>query len=244
MVEKNVLLFDTGDILDIIDNSMLHAYVYKIYGILNYDAWISGDQDFIEGPEFFLNNLLTLKMKFLNTNIAYNGELIGENYTIYKFGNISIGVTGSINETFYRYLPPSAQKVFSFDNQKQSLLPVLQEMSTACDFNILLSHSGYRRDKELAVAYPELDLIVGAHSQTLIKKEERIGKTMLVQAGENGYRVGVLSLNFSEKKLKSVDNNIYLLKKTSSDHPEVKKLIQEYYHKRKIKNRLDNTINN
>ena len=222
----------------------LHQYVYKIYGMLNYDAWISGDQDFVEGPDFFLNNLLSLKMKFFNANITYKGELIGDNYTRYNIGNISIGVTGTINETFFRYLPPSVQKVFSFDNQKKSLLPVLQEMSTVCDFSILLSHSGYRRDKELAVAYPEIDLIIGGHSQTLTKKEERIGKTMLVQAGENGYRVGVLSLNFSEKKLKSVENKIYLLKKTSTDHPAVKKLIQEYYTMRKIKNRLDNTINN
>ena len=243
-VEKNILLFDTGDILDIINDSLLHHYVYKIYDILNYDAWISGDQDFIEGPDFFINKLLALNMIFLNTNITYKGDFIGSRYKIYKFGNISIGVTGSINDMFFKYLPPSTQNVFSFANQKQSLRPVLKKMNTECDFNILLSHNGYLQDKEIADAFPDIDLIIGGHSQTLIEKEEKIGKTILVQAGENGYRVGVISLNFSGNKLKSAENKVYLLRKKSTDHPMVKKLIQEYHNVRKNQKSLNDVNRN
>jgi 2',3'-cyclic-nucleotide 2'-phosphodiesterase (5'-nucleotidase family) len=47
--EQNVLLLDTGDILDIQKSRLLHNYIVKAYDYLKYDYWTPGDQDFVEG---------------------------------------------------------------------------------------------------------------------------------------------------------------------------------------------------
>ena len=65
LLNKNL----SGDILDIIANTLRHEYVLKAYQYMNYDAWIAGDQDFIEGIDFFNKNHMNLNMTLVNMNI-------------------------------------------------------------------------------------------------------------------------------------------------------------------------------
>jgi len=55
---------------------------------------------------------------------------------------------------------------------------------------------------------------------------------MIVQAGESGYRIGMLHLTFKNKSLNSYTNQLYLLDKHKSDQPEILQLIDEYHRKR------------
>jgi len=61
---------------------------------------------------------------------------------------------------------------------------------------IAVTHSGVAEDKELAAAVPELHLIVGGHSHTLIPEPLQIGKTWVVQAGALLQYLGILELGF------------------------------------------------
>jgi 5'-nucleotidase len=105
-------------------------------------------------------------------------------------------------------------------------------MSAQCDFNIVLSHHGFDHDRLIAQKYSRIDLIIGGHSQTVTKEPELVNKTLIVQAGENGFRTGVLTLFFNNKKLASINNQIVLLKEHDPDHPQIKKLIEQYKYKR------------
>ena len=49
-VHPDLLLLDSGDLLDIRPNALLHRYIIKAYGLMRYDAWTPGDQDFIARP--------------------------------------------------------------------------------------------------------------------------------------------------------------------------------------------------
>ena len=64
--EEDVVLIDAGDIFNIWKNSLLHKYTARAYELLNYDLWVAGDQDFVEGSDFFLNNLLQQQMQLVN----------------------------------------------------------------------------------------------------------------------------------------------------------------------------------
>ena len=231
--EKNVLLLDSGDILNIWDNSHLHRYIIRAYKILEYDAWMAGDQDFVEGMNFFFDYLLREKMQLVNTNISLKGELLGNKYLIKNINGIKIGITGTIDHSLHKYISEYSRGYIEFNDQKNALKPVLKEMSSLCDYIILLSHSGMDKDEKIAEIFPEIDLIVGGHSQTITDVPEKKGETLIVQAGEHGYRLGLLTLKFTGKKLQSYQNNLVLLKLNRPDHPEIKQLINEYYNERK-----------
>jgi len=51
------------------------------------------------------------------------------------------------------------------------------------DLFIALNHIGVSRDRELAEAVPELDLIIGGHSHTLLEEAEMVNGVLVAQAG-------------------------------------------------------------
>jgi 2',3'-cyclic-nucleotide 2'-phosphodiesterase (5'-nucleotidase family) len=227
-VEKNVLLLDTGDILDIISNKKKHHYILKAYEYMNYDAWIAGDQDFVEGIDFFQQQFLNLKMPLVNTNMIYKNKFFAKKYIYKTFEDITIGITGVINTEFKKYIYSDAKKYIQFIKPDKVLKSAIREMSAKCNFIILLSHNGMDNDRLIAQNYSGIDLIIGSHSQTITNEPERVNNTMIVQAGENGFRTGVLSLFFNDKKVQSIKNQLRLLKEKDLDHPEIMKLIEEY----------------
>jgi 2',3'-cyclic-nucleotide 2'-phosphodiesterase (5'-nucleotidase family) len=58
------------------------------------------------------------------------------------------------------------------------------------DLLIALTHIGIARDRELAAASPEIDLIIGGHTHVVLEHGERVAETLIVQAGSHGRYVG------------------------------------------------------
>lgn len=56
-----------------------------------------------------------------------------------------------------------------------------EHLSRQCDVTILLSHLGYQDDVEVAKRYPWLDLIIGGHSHTQLKGNERVNGVLITQ---------------------------------------------------------------
>jgi len=52
---------------------------------------------------------------------------------------------------------------------------------------VALTHIGYRSDQELAEAVPELDVIIGGHSHTLLETPELVNGVLVAQAGGGGH---------------------------------------------------------
>lgn len=229
---KYLLLLDSGDMLDIRPNRLLHEYVLKAYQLMHYDAWTPGDQDFVEGIGFFKNQMLTLPMTMVSANLRIDGKRAGTPWTEQMADGIRFGITGLISRETIRFLPDSIQGRLQIEETSASLEPVLAKLNADNDFIIVLSHGGIDHDRELATRFPQIGLIIGGHSQTIIKDPEKTGNTLIVQAGEAGNRTGVLRLEFENGKLISYNNMLYLLKKNDPDDPGVMKLIRAYHKKR------------
>ncbi len=73
-VEKDIVLVDTGDILDIVNNRLLHEFIVRGYDYMKYDYWVPGDQDFVEGSDFFRNTLLNMAGQLVISNLKYQGK--------------------------------------------------------------------------------------------------------------------------------------------------------------------------
>ncbi len=230
-VDKNLLLIDTGDILSTNINPRRHAFITKAYKYLNYDIWSPGDQDFIEGKKFFFESLIPQFKHTLNTNFEIEGEQFGETSIIKQIEGISIGFTATIIPEVEKYISPFRKMSVSIDSQLTSLTPVINDLKNKCDIVILLSHSGYDNDIELAKKFPEINLIIGGHSQTLLKEPARIEDTFILQAGKGGFNVGVLKIQFKDKKIDKVENKLILLDKSIENHQIIMTIIEEYKNK-------------
>ena len=230
--DNDILLVDTGDILDIVSNRLLHEYVVRSYDYMRYDYWVAGDQDFVEGSDFFNQKLFKMSGQLLISNLFYKDQQMGKTYIIRDFGKIRLGITGTIREDLSKFLDEPVQNDFTFDDQMSCLHQVIKQMQGKTDFILLLSHSGMDRDYQISEKFPQIGLIIGGHSQTLLSNPEKVGSTYITQVGESGYRLGVLQLNFKQKELKSIKNTVILLKKSMKDNLFIKNLINEYHQKR------------
>ena len=233
--EKNVLLVDCGDMLDIFENHLLHEYIVRAYRMMKYDFWTAGDQDFVEGISFFTQDMGDNIGQLISSNIRINGKNAGQTNAIRTFGKIRIGLTGTIRKDVNKYLDAKTKPFVTFEDQVNALRPVITDLEQKADYIILLSHSGDMRDTEIAAEFPQIDLIIGGHSQTLMPEPLRKNNTLITQVGESGHRLGVIKLDFSGGKISSVKSRVILLKKEMKSDPNMDELIKAYHAERSKK---------
>ncbi|WP_040203918.1 bifunctional metallophosphatase/5'-nucleotidase [Neobacillus jeddahensis] len=77
----------------------------------------------------------------------------------------------------------------------------LEPLRKEADFIVLLSHLGLHEDERIAVEFPEIDVILGAHTHHVLEHGKQIGNTMLGAAGKYGYFVGHMAIKMDEKKV-------------------------------------------
>ncbi|MEW6556874.1 MAG: redoxin domain-containing protein [Elusimicrobiota bacterium] len=233
------LLLDSGDILPPYCTDTMAEYLFKCYQLLNYDAVAIGDQE-LSYPGF-VQNCTNYQLPFISGNINYcEGDMcrfIAPHDKIIEKPNLKIAILSVTDEDVFALYPEELLKKLNILAVKDVLAGFLSENKRGVQFDllILLSHSGLDIDKKIAEEIPEIDVIVGGHSQTLIDKEPlKIGKTFIVQAGQDGQNIGKLVLKFDiTKKIASYQYEIVPLTKDIPDDPQVRNLINEY--KQKIK---------
>jgi 2',3'-cyclic-nucleotide 2'-phosphodiesterase (5'-nucleotidase family) len=70
------------------------------------------------------------------------------------------------------------------------------------DLQIVLSHCGLEEDRKIASQYQNIDMIVGGHSHTVLKKPLVTNGVMIVQAGQFGEYLGEVVIDFDVEKKK------------------------------------------
>lgn len=66
-----------------------------------------------------------------------------------------------------------------------------KQMRPCVDLLCSITHIGHQRDIELAKAAPEIDIIFGGHSHTVLQEPHREGKTYICQGGSHNRFAGV-----------------------------------------------------
>lgn len=224
--EANVLLLDAGDIFQ--GTPYFNFYggelEMKLMSEMGYDASTIGNHDFDAGIEGLQKQLVHATFPLINSNYDFSDTVMKGHtipYKIFEKGKIKIGVTGVgielkglVPEAAYRdtrYLDPIAHA-----NEMASFL----KNEAHCDYVICLSHLGYKyedakvSDIALAQQSKNIDLIIGGHTHTFMKKPDLVrnsdGKTVVInQVGWAGMVLGRLDIYFEnnyKKKCISCDN--------------------------------------
>jgi len=104
----------------------------------------------------------------------------------------------------------------------------MKKLTDQVDIFVLLTHQGADLDYEMAEKIDGLHLIVGSHSQSAIEKPEEVNGTLIVQAGKEGYYVGIAELIIKGKEVVGKTGRIDTMRLDMPDNPSVMNMIHEY----------------
>ncbi|MFD2918020.1 bifunctional metallophosphatase/5'-nucleotidase [Psychroserpens luteus] len=220
----NTLLLDAGDIFQ--GTPYFNYYggelEFKLMSMLKYDVATIGNHDFDNSIEGLYAQLPHAKFDFVSANYDFSNTVMDTHVKPYriiikdgiKIGIFGLGIEldGLVEKRMYKetvYLDPT--------EMAQEMTRVLKE-DEKCDLIICLSHLGYNyrnrpekiSDLKLAGITKDIDLIIGGHTHTFLKKPTVVknseGKNTLVnQVGCYGINLGKIDFYFDSNKNKAAN---------------------------------------
>ena len=221
--EKNVLLFDVGDIFQ--GTPYFNMYggelELKLMSLMQYDASTIGNHDFDNGLDGLVKQLPNATFPFINCNYDFSDTpMAGKTipHKIYIKDGIKIGVFGlgieleglvdkrmSGNTKYLDPITKAAEAAFYLKNDQK------------CDLVICLSHLGYKYENKkvsdvvLAKQSKNIDVILGAHTHTFLDtplsyKNSDNKEVLVAQVGWAGIRLGRIDYLFERKSKKRAAN--------------------------------------
>ena len=211
--EEELFLFDIGDFID-----RWHPYSEATKGRANiellnncgYTAVTIGNNEGVNLPHDDLDHLYdkanfdVLNANLFNANGSYP-KWVKPYHIYYTKKGTRIGVIGltAYFSNLYTLLGWKITEPFS------ELKKWLKLLKKEADIIILLSHLGIHDDENIAAHFPEIDLILGAHTHHFLEKGQLVGQTLIGAAGKFGHYVGHMTLTINEEK--AVENKKAIL---------------------------------
>jgi 5'-nucleotidase len=208
---NNSILVDGGDQFQ---GTLFYTY-YKgaaaaeFMNQLGYDGMTVGNHEFDDGPEVLKGFMDSVQFPVLMSNADVSAEpLLADTLmksTVIERGGEKIGMIGLTPEDTHELASPGPNVTFSDPVAAvQAEVDKLTEMGV--NKIVVLSHSGYNVDLDVAANTTGVDVIVGGHSNTLLGDDEdaagpyptMVGDTAIVQAYAYGKFLGELNVTFDD----------------------------------------------
>jgi 5'-nucleotidase len=216
---KNVLLFDAGDIFQ--GTPYFNYYggelEFKLMSMMKYDLATIGNHDFDNGIEGLYGQLPNASFEFVNANYNFKNTLLDgkiKPYKIYTVDGVKIGVFG-LGIELEGLVDKKNYKETVYNDPIEIATDMAQILKTnkKCDIVICLSHLGFKYKNEpnkpsdvmLANKTKNIDLIIGGHTHTFLEKpvieKNSEGKDVLInQVGCYGLNLGKIDFYFTKDK--------------------------------------------
>lgn len=223
---ENVLLLDAGDVFQGTPYfNRFHGHLeMQLMQTLGYDAMTMGNHDFDIGIAGFEDAFRkNASFKIICSNYDFRNTSIFDLVTpfhVFKKNEIKIGVFGlGIELKGLVSLKHYEGTVYSDPIAVAKQYVQLLKNELDCDLVICLSHLGYKyendkiSDRILAQSVDGIDLIIGGHTHTFLKKPEMIireskGQTLVNQVGFGGINLGRIDFFLADKKVRSKERLI------------------------------------
>ncbi len=212
---KNVILLDAGDF----SQGTPYFTIFRgdveieLMNALGYDAACLGNHEFDNGQAEIARRIKDADFPVLCSNYSFSAQSplkdVVKPYTVIEKGGFRVGVIG-VTVNLKGLVSPKNIEGMKYLNPYSVVNKLALELKNKekCDLVILLTHVGYSNGKEqnpsddlLAANSENVDIIIGGHSHTYIKKpaliKNKLGKeVMVVTAGEKGENVGRIDVSF------------------------------------------------
>ena len=213
--ERNVLLLDAGDIFQ--GTPYFNFYggelELKLMSKMKYDAATIGNHEFDNGLEGLHKQLKHAQFPFLIANYDFSQTILKDRFKPYKIFNkqgVKIGIFG-IGIELQGLVPKKlyGNTIYKDPIEQGNYYANLLRKNEKCDLIICLSHLGlkYKTNKISDITFASktsnIDLIIGGHTHTFLKKPITIQnmdkeKVLINQVGWGGVNLGRIDFNFSQ----------------------------------------------
>lgn len=230
-----VFLFAAGDnftgnpVVDMVEDKG-----YPMIDLMNrcgFNLSAIGNHEFDLGQDQFNARRKQANFPFISCNIDASGAKLKqpEPYYILKAGKVKIPVLGIIQlgENGLPDSHPSRLEGLKFTDGIRKAAE-FSKLKKKYGMLIALTHLGVEMDEPLAKAMPQLDLIIGGHSHTMMTQPMMVGDVMIVQTGSGLKNVGKTTLVVRDKKIVRRTYELIPLASITGTNPEVQALIDKY----------------
>lgn len=191
---SNVLALDAGDCVSGTPVSSLFQGrpIYEVMTAVGYDASVLGNHEFDYGWREILNFRELADFPLLSANARDpQGQLIADAASIQMtIGALRVGIVGVTTQDTRRITITKGNEGVTFKGEVTSVRREVAAIRDEVDVLILLSHAGHSADSVIAESVDGIDLIVGGHSHTLLKKPRFVRHTPIVRVGAYTSHVG------------------------------------------------------
>lgn len=210
----DALLLDNGDnfvdymadeVKDVIAESM---------AFIGYDLVNLGDQDIVYGVSQYLD-LPEVTKNF------------GEPVTITK-GDLTFSILPLIHPRVTRFYEQALFEPFNMETWAEQIERWLAAPYSRATVRVLLSHAGFETDRTIARRFPEIDLIMGGHSQTVLKKVAKEKGVLIVNIGGNAGYVVELEVQMRRGALRIREYTLHPMILSLPSHPRVLQIIDRH----------------
>lgn len=199
--EKNVLVLNAGDDFQGTPISSLTKgrSQIELMNLINPDAMTLGNHEFDYGRNALEENLKIAKFEVISANLwdKRKGKLFVKPYIVKKLGKAKIGVIGLITPELFKLSLKENLKDLELLNTERVLKQYINELKNKekVDLIIALTHIGVNEDSILATKFPEIKIIIGGHSHTVLQEPKIVNNVIICQAGSRGEYLGYLEVS-------------------------------------------------
>jgi 2',3'-cyclic-nucleotide 2'-phosphodiesterase (5'-nucleotidase family) len=108
---------------------------------------------------------------------------------------LKVAVFGLMVPMVTKRMRTQAASAYLWDPPLETAAELVKELRPRCDLLIALTHIGHHADRQLAEICPEIDVILGGHSHTVLETPEKVGDTFVCQGGSHCRFVGLYQWN-------------------------------------------------
>lgn len=202
-IKSNLLLVDAGDLMT---GNPVTEYDYKgaqggvLFEMMNrlgYEAWTPGNHDFDISQDNLRKLIAIAKFPVVSANLVKSGggfPVNNKEYTIIEKNGVRIGIIGVITEGLYNLVNRTNLVDIKILPTITTTQRCIDELMPKTDLIIALTHQGVDDDSVLAANLKGLNVIIGGHSHTRLKKPKNVNGVLIAQAGSNCENLGILDL--------------------------------------------------
>jgi len=247
---KNVMVLNAGDMASgtAVSSMFKGDPIFHVLNSMSIDAAVLGNHEFDYGWQRIRHYREITRFPLLCANayvLGDDGKLrlaADEAYRIFAYGKLRVAVVGVLTEQTPVMTTRSATDGVTFLPVIQSLKKLLPELSHKSDIVIALTHVGIRQDERISNMVEGIDLIIGGHSHTALKREREVNGVRIIQAGSKGYYIGRIDMTVDTDDDSIVDFRYKLVEVAApmDSDPETAGIVHEW--EDKVKDVVDRPL--
>lgn len=237
--ESALLILDAGDILAPFPSRVKDSVFLEAYRFIPLDAAAFGDQELIEGYEFFTRKMKD-RLPFISLNVYRDGKRLLSPYIVKERGGVKIIITSLINENAFLFYDESDLGGVKIKDPASELEVIFPELRQSGDVIILLSHLGFDAERRITAEFPDIDIIVSGHTPAYLPVPEKIGKAFILGAGTDAKHFGLARFRAEADSVVLLSNEIVTLSDKYQEEANIERIVTPYIEAEDVK--IDSTL--